>query len=180
MCVRSALHPDEIAQSSSGRSLHVSDLSNPLHANEDILRINFCGIDFPNPFSLSSSPVTNAAEMCARAFDDGWGGVVYKTLNIDSEMKTLHPSPRLGAVHDAGMSSRMGIGIQNVEQISDRTLKDSLQDVSILKSSCPDNVLGASTMGFSDESWTPRRGCRGLWTIDIQKLIFPQTKRMAK
>lgn len=102
---------------------------------------------------LLASPVTNAAEMCARAFDDGWGGVVYKTLNIDSEMKTLHPSPRLEAVHDAGMSSRMGIGIQNVEQISDRTLKDSLQDVSILKSSCPDNVLGASTMGFSDESW---------------------------
>ena len=142
---------DEIAQSSSGRSL--SDLNKALHEEEEKLRIDFCGIDFPNPFSLSSSPVTNTAEMCARAFDAGWGGVVYKTLNIDSEMKILHPSPRLGAVHDVGESSRMGIGIQNVEQISDRTLEDNLQDISILKSNYPDNVLGVSIMGFSDESW---------------------------
>ena len=141
----------EIAQSSSGRSL--SELNKVLHEDEEKLRINFCGIDFPNPFSFSSSPVTNTAEMCARAFDAGWGGVVYKTLNIDSEMKILHPSPRLGAVHDVGESSRMGIGIQNVEQISDRTLKDNLYDISILKSNYPDNILGVSIMGFSNESW---------------------------
>ena len=38
------------------------------------LSIDFCGVKFMNPFMLSSSPVSNSAEMIARAFDAGWGG----------------------------------------------------------------------------------------------------------
>ncbi len=45
------------------------------------LSIEFCGKTFKNPFLLSSSPVSNSAEMVARSFDAGWSGVVFKTLN---------------------------------------------------------------------------------------------------
>lgn len=38
------------------------------------LSTEFCGITFPNPFCLSSSPVSNTKDMCARAFDAGFGG----------------------------------------------------------------------------------------------------------
>ena len=31
------------------------------------LSVNFCGTRFPNPFLLSSSPVSNTAEMIERA-----------------------------------------------------------------------------------------------------------------
>jgi hypothetical protein len=34
------------------------------------------------------------------AFGAGWGGVVYETLNLDTEEEILHPSPRLGPVHE--------------------------------------------------------------------------------
>lgn len=37
------------------------------------LSVTFCGVKFPNPFCLSSSPVGNCYEMCAKAYDTGWG-----------------------------------------------------------------------------------------------------------
>lgn len=46
------------------------------------LSITFCGVKFPNPFCLSSSPVGNCYEMCAKAYDMGFGGVVFKTIGF--------------------------------------------------------------------------------------------------
>ncbi len=54
------------------------------------LSITFCGVKFPNPFCLSSSPVGNCYEMCAKAYDTGWGGVVFKTIGFLSLMKSHH------------------------------------------------------------------------------------------
>ena len=47
------------------------------------LSIDFCGVTFKNPFLLSSSPVSNSAEMVEMAFEAGWGGVFFKTLGSD-------------------------------------------------------------------------------------------------
>jgi dihydropyrimidine dehydrogenase (NAD+) subunit PreA len=116
------------------------------------LALEFCGVRFPNPFCLSSSPVSNSAEMCARAFDAGWGGVYYKTLGIETKFKVYHPSPRLNAVHYEG--ARAAVGIQNVEQITDRPLADNLADITSLRKKYPDRVVCVSIMGFSDEDWT--------------------------
>ena len=44
------------------------------------LRVNFCGIESPNPFWLASGPPTNTAGQIMRAFDAGWGGAVWKTI----------------------------------------------------------------------------------------------------
>lgn len=52
------------------------------------LSITFCGVNFPNPFCLSSSPVGNCYEMCAKAYDTGWGGVVFKTIGFLSPTKS--------------------------------------------------------------------------------------------
>ena len=57
------------------------------------LSIDFCGKKFKNPFLLSSSPVSNSAEMVAQSFEAGWAGVVFKTLNSD-RIPIIHPSPR--------------------------------------------------------------------------------------
>ena len=40
----------------------------------------FCGIRSPNPFWLASAPPTDKAYNVERAFEAGWGGVVWKTL----------------------------------------------------------------------------------------------------
>ena len=47
------------------------------------LRNNFVGIKSPNPFWLASAPPTDKAYNVERAFEAGWGGVVWKTLGED-------------------------------------------------------------------------------------------------
>ncbi|MEJ2101518.1 MAG: hypothetical protein P8X68_16295 [Desulfobacterales bacterium] len=97
------------------------------------LSINFCGVNFKNPFLLSSSPVSNSADMVARAFDAGWGGVVFKTLNSD-RLPIIHPSPRMHCVH---YGSKKEMAVQNVEMISDRPLKDNLAEYLYVKKTEP-------------------------------------------
>jgi hypothetical protein len=46
------------------------------------LSIEFCGVKCENPFFLSSSPVGNNYEMCAKALEAGWGGIVFKTVGV--------------------------------------------------------------------------------------------------
>lgn len=113
------------------------------------LSIEMCGVTFENPFMLSSSPVSNTAEMVGRAFDWGFGGTVYKTI-VDDRTKIIHPSPRMS---DYNYGDKKLVGLQNVEQTSDRTLKDNLRDISYLKKRWPHKVLAVSIMGFSEEQW---------------------------
>lgn len=113
------------------------------------LSIDFCGATFKNPFLLSSSPVSNNAEMVARSFEAGWSGAVFKTLNSDTT-KIIHPSPRM---NDLSLGNKKLVGLQNVEMISDRPLKDNLTDYLYLKKTYPDHILISSIMGFSDEEW---------------------------
>ena len=114
------------------------------------LEIELCGLHCVNPFFLSSSPVGNTAEMIARAFDAGWGGAVYKTLNLESDFEVIDPTPRLNALTHG---DERFIGLQNMEQISERPLADNLEDIAWLKKHYPDRILVASIMGYSDEGW---------------------------
>ena len=120
-----------------------------MNKNSVDLSIDFCGVHFKNPFLLSSSPVSNSAEMVARSFDAGWGGVVFKTLNSDT-MPIIHPSPRM---HGFDYGRKKLVGLQNVEMISDRPLKDNLADFLYLKKKYPGHVLISSIMGFSNDEW---------------------------
>ena len=118
-------------------------------ANNIDLSIDFCGVTFKNPFLLSSSPVSNSAEMVAQSFEAGWSGVAFKTLNSD-RLPIIHPSPRMNPYDYGG---KRLVGLQNIEQISDRPLKDNLLDFLYLKKNYPDHILISSIMGFSNEEW---------------------------
>ncbi|EFS3984896.1 TPA: NAD-dependent dihydropyrimidine dehydrogenase subunit PreA, partial [Shigella boydii] len=95
------------------------------------LSITFCGVKFPNPFCLSSSPVGNCYEMCAKAYDTGWGGVVFKTIGffIANEV-----SPRFDHLvkEDTGF-----IGFKNMEQIAEHPLEENLAALRRLKEDYP-------------------------------------------
>ncbi len=113
------------------------------------LSIEFCGKKYINPFLLSSSPVSNSAEMVERAFEAGWGGVVFKTLGSD-RLRIDHPSPRMNSMT---VGTRKMATVQNVEQITDRPLKENLMDLLYLKKHYPDRRLVHSIMGFADKEW---------------------------
>jgi len=110
------------------------------------LEVDFCGVKFPNPFCLSASPVGNTYEMCARALDMGWGGVVYKTVGLDYEVTITHPSPRLNVMN---RGPQKVVGLQNVEQISDRPTDANFRDIAKLKRDYPDQVVISSIMGLT-------------------------------
>jgi len=111
------------------------------------LSIDFLGVKFPNPFCLSSSPVGNCYEMCAKAYETGWGGVVFKTIGffIADEV-----SPRFDA---NAKESTDFIGFKNMEQIAEHSLEENLRDIKRLKKDYPNQVLIASIMGENEKEW---------------------------
>ena len=103
------------------------------------LRIDFAGIRSPNPFWLASAPPTNSAAQIHRAFQAGWGGVVWKTIGPP----VLNVSNRYGAWHYGGQ--RM-LAINNVELISDRPLAVNLREIAEVKRAWPDRAVIVSAM----------------------------------
>jgi dihydropyrimidine dehydrogenase (NAD+) subunit PreA len=69
------------------------------------LSIEFCGIKSINPFWLASAPPTDKAYNVVRAFEAGWGGVVWKTLGEDPA--AVNVSSRLGALRQEPRSPRL-------------------------------------------------------------------------
>ena len=113
------------------------------------LSINFLGVKFENPFCLSSSPVGNCYEMCAKAYDSGWGGVVFKTLGPKHFL--IHEvSPRFDALTKEDTPF---VGFKNIEQIAEHSLEENLNDLRRLKKEYPNKVLIASIMGTNEEDW---------------------------
>lgn len=111
------------------------------------LSIEYLGVKFENPFCLSSSPVGSNYEMCAKAFETGWGGIVYKTVGIFIADEC---SPRFD---NNQKECTPWVGFKNMEQISDKPLEKNLEMMAKLKKDYPDKVLIASIMGSNDEEW---------------------------
>ncbi len=86
------------------------------------LSTSFLGISSPNPFWLASAPPTDKEYNVQRAFEAGWGGVVWKTLGEDPPVVNVN-GPRYGAIH--GPDRRL-IGLNNIELITDRALDTNL------------------------------------------------------
>src|SRR5215475_7392920 len=108
---------------------------------------NFLGIKSPNPFWLASAPPTDKKYNVLRAFEAGWGGVVWKTLG--SQIKNV--SSRYSAVDYHG--SRM-MGLNNIELISDRPLDVNLREIAECLRLFPDRAMVVSLMADNDrESW---------------------------
>lgn len=110
------------------------------------LEINFAGIKSPNPFWLASGPPTNSGYQIMKAFDQGWGGAVWKTLGVP----VVNVSSRYGAVHHRG--NRM-VGLNNIELITDRRLSDNLREMEMVKKHFPNHAVIASLMVQSKAEW---------------------------
>lgn len=112
------------------------------------LSIEFCGIKCENPFFLSSSVISNNFEMCAKALNMGWAGVVFKTIGFYVADEV---SPRFDAI---GKENTPFIGFKNLEQISEHPLEYNLECISKLKREFKDKVIVASIMGENEQQWT--------------------------
>jgi dihydropyrimidine dehydrogenase (NAD+) subunit PreA len=107
------------------------------------LTTNFIGIKSPNPFWLASAPPTDKEVNVRRAFDAGWGGVVWKTLGSEGPPIVNVNGPRYGAIHGA---DRRLLGLNNIELITDRPLEVNLEEIKRVKRDYPDRALIVSLM----------------------------------
>ncbi|WP_354692733.1 NAD-dependent dihydropyrimidine dehydrogenase subunit PreA [Phytobacter sp. RSE-02] len=114
------------------------------------LHTDFLGIKSPNPFWLASAPPTDKEYNVERAFQAGWGGVVWKTLGLDPHVVNVS-GPRYGTL--LGTDRRV-LGLNNIELITDRTLAINLEEITRVKKRWPDRAVVVSIMvPCEEEAW---------------------------
>jgi dihydropyrimidine dehydrogenase (NAD+) subunit PreA len=108
------------------------------------LRSNLAGIRSPNPFWLASAPPTNSGYQVQRAFEQGWGGAVWKTLGTP----IVNVTSRF-----AGLNYREHrmVGMNNIELITDRPLDENLKEIAECKKAFPDRAIVASLMEVCEQ-----------------------------
>ncbi len=115
------------------------------------LTSTFVGIKSPNPFWLASAPPTDKEYNVRRAFEAGWGGVVWKTLGAEGPPVVNVNGPRYGAVYGA---DRRLLGLNNIELITDRPLQQNLREIKAVKRDYPDRAMVVSLMvPCEEEAW---------------------------
>lgn len=109
------------------------------------------GLKLPNPFVIGSGPPGTNLNVINRAFREGWGAVIAKTVSLDSA-KVINVTPRYAKLYASDRQEV--IGWENIELISDRRFEVWLEEFKKCKDQFPDGVLIASIMEeYSRDAW---------------------------
>jgi dihydroorotate dehydrogenase subfamily 1 len=108
------------------------------------------GLKLPNPFVIGSGPPGTNLSVINRAFREGWGAVIAKTVSLDAS-KVVNVSPRYAKLL---AKSDEVIGWENIELISDRPFGIWLDEFKKCKDAYPQGVLIASIMEeYRKDAW---------------------------
>ncbi|HVZ94722.1 MAG TPA: NAD-dependent dihydropyrimidine dehydrogenase subunit PreA [Phycisphaerales bacterium] len=114
------------------------------------LSVTVDGLKLPNPFVIGSGPPGTNANVIIKAFDEGWGAVIAKTISLDSS-KVVNVQPRYARMR---ASDREVFGWQNIELISDRPFDTWMTEFRQVKDKHPKGVLIASIMEeYNKDAW---------------------------
>src|SRR5215213_6733132 len=109
------------------------------------------GLKLPNPFVIGSGPPGTNANVIGKAFDEGWGAVICKTISLDAS-KVVNVAPRYARLRTD--KSKEIYGWQNIELISDRPFNVWIDELKKLKDKYPDGVVIASIMEeYNKDAW---------------------------
>lgn len=109
------------------------------------------GLKLPNPFIIGSGPPGTNLNVINKAFKEGWGAVIAKTVSLDSS-KVVNVTPRYAKLYSADRSEV--IGWENIELISDRKFEIWLDEFKKAKDAYPEGILIASIMEeFNQDAW---------------------------
>ena len=109
------------------------------------------GLTLPNPFVIGSGPPGTNLNVISRAFREGWGAVIAKTVSLDSA-KVVNVAPRYAKFY--AEDRKEVIGWENIELISDRKFEIWLDEFKKCKDMHPDGVLIASIMEeYNRDAW---------------------------
>jgi dihydropyrimidine dehydrogenase (NADP+)/dihydropyrimidine dehydrogenase (NAD+) subunit PreA len=109
------------------------------------------GLKLPNPFVIASGPPGTNANVIGKAFDEGWGAVISKTVSLDAS-KVINVQPRYARLRSR--ESGEIYGWENIELISDRPFDTWIQEFREVKDRYPEGVLVASIMEeYNRDAW---------------------------
>lgn len=109
------------------------------------------GLKLPNPFVIGSGPPGTNLSVIGRAFREGWGAVIAKTVSLDAS-KVVNVSPRYAKL--MGQGTDEVVGWENIELISDRRFEVWLDEFKRCKDQFPQGVLIASIMEeYRKDAW---------------------------
>jgi dihydropyrimidine dehydrogenase (NADP+)/dihydropyrimidine dehydrogenase (NAD+) subunit PreA len=109
------------------------------------------GLRLPNPFVIGSGPPGTNGNVIGKAFDEGWGAVICKTISLEAD-KVVNVQPRYARLRAAGSDEI--IGWENIELISDRPFSVWMDELKAVKDKYPDRVLIASIMEeYRKDAW---------------------------
>src|SRR5271167_3360997 len=109
------------------------------------------GLRLPNPFIIGSGPPGTNLSVINRAFREGWGAVIAKTVSLDSS-KVVNVTPRYAKLLAA--DNNEVVGWENIELISDRPFSIWLDEFKRCKDAHPKGVLIASIMEeYRKDAW---------------------------
>jgi dihydropyrimidine dehydrogenase (NADP+)/dihydropyrimidine dehydrogenase (NAD+) subunit PreA len=115
------------------------------------LKTSVDGLNLPNPFVIGSGPPGTNLNVIAKAFKEGWGAVIAKTVSLDSS-KVVNVTPRYAKLLANGGGEV--VGWENIELISDRPFKIWIDEFKKCKDMFPDGVLIASIMEeYRKDAW---------------------------
>ncbi len=105
-----------------------------LAATNPVTRVTSCprspppltASELPNPFVIASGPPGTNLNVIHRAFREGWGAVIAKTISLDAS-KVINVTPRYGKLH--ANDKREIVGWENIELISDRPIENLARGV---------------------------------------------------
>lgn len=109
------------------------------------------GLKLPNPFVIASGPPGTNLNVINKAFTEGWGAVIAKTVSLDAS-KVINVTPRYAKL--LANEGKEIIGWENIELISDRPLKIWEEEFKKCKDQFPDRILIASIMEeYKKDAW---------------------------
>ncbi|HJX98694.1 MAG TPA: hypothetical protein VJ281_07440, partial [Chthoniobacterales bacterium] len=110
------------------------------------------GLKLPNPLVIASGPPGTNLNVITRAFREGWGAVIAKTISLDAS-KVINVTPRYAKLLAA--DGKDVVGWENIELISDRKFDIWLDEFKKCKDQFPDGILIASIMEeYNRDAWT--------------------------
>jgi dihydropyrimidine dehydrogenase (NADP+)/dihydropyrimidine dehydrogenase (NAD+) subunit PreA len=109
------------------------------------------GLKLPNPFVIGSGPPGTNLNVINRAFKEGWGAVIAKTISLDAG-KVVNVTPRYAKLYAA--DKKEVVGWENIELISDRKFDIWIEEFKKIKDQYPEGILIASIMEeYSKDAW---------------------------
>jgi dihydropyrimidine dehydrogenase (NADP+)/dihydropyrimidine dehydrogenase (NAD+) subunit PreA len=109
------------------------------------------GLKLPNPFVIGSGPPGTNMNVINKAFKEGWGAVIAKTVSLDAG-KVVNVTPRYAKLY--ANDGKEVIGWENIELISDRKFSIWIEEFKKIKDAYPEGILIASIMEeFSKDAW---------------------------